>query len=236
MLRSVGAGLLVVFIGCGGTGDPPPPADVGPHAPRMDIGSDADASADSGWDAEVQACGDATCGEGERCCSTCPGEPDVCVPVAFDCPVADEFDCMISVCPAETDVTGASVGDCESVLGYHWEGIRCVPLTGCSCVGDVCAELFASMEECEGAHGECRLCGTVLEVPCEATEFCRYTGPIDRCTFLPDLWGICVPMPDSCDAELSPVCACDGTTYDNPCLARAARQTVDYLGPCRTGA
>ena len=41
-----------------------------------------------------------------------------------------------------------------------------------------------------------------------------------------------MPIPDSCDAVSEPVCACDGMTYDNPCLARAAQQTVDHLGAC----
>lgn len=234
-LRSALLGVLALLVGCGcGGGPPAPPRDMGTDAhtdssvvPPDDAGLDADAA-----DAGGQACGSATCGAGEHCCATCPGEPDVCIPQNFDCPVADEFDCLPRDCPAATDVSGAAVGNCDTILGYSWGGSGCVPLWGCSCTGDVCQDLFATYADCAAAHSDCPLCGTLWEIPCEATEYCRHTGPITRCQFLTHLWGLCVPIPDSCDAVSEPVCACDGMTYDNPCLARAAQQTVDHLGAC----
>ena len=202
-----------------------------------DLGVDAhvDSAVDSndgGTDAGLQACGNRYCSRGQHCCATCPGESDVCIPETYNCPVADEYDCQPIDCPEAMDVDNASVGECETVLGYWWAGLECLPLTGCSCVGDICEELFSTLDECDSTHSGCDLCGTVSNVACADGSFCRFTGPIDRCVPLADLWGRCVPIPDTCDPGSDPVCACDGSTYSNPCVARMALQTLDHLGPC----
>jgi len=111
--------------------------------------------------------------------------------------------------------------------------MECLPLLGCSCSGAVCSELFATKAGCDAAHSDCPLCGTVMEIECGEGEFCRPIGVLGRCTFLDELWGICVPVPESCEVEHSPVCACDGVTYENPCLARAAQQTLASRGACQ---
>lgn len=46
--------------------------------------------------------------------------------------------------------TTADLGDCPDVLGWGWQGVACVELTGCGC-GDVCDGVFATQEECEAA-------------------------------------------------------------------------------------
>ena len=111
--------------------------------------------------------------------------------------------------------------------------MECLPLLGCSCTGAVCSELFATKAACDAAYSDCPLCGTVTHIECSEGEFCRRTGVLGRCTLLADHWGRCVPVPLSCEAEQAPVCACDGVTYDNPCLARQAQQTVEHRGPCQ---
>lgn len=124
MRRDLGVVLLLVVVGCGRS-HTPASGDIGTDArfDESDFGADASLAADAttldanAADADLQQCGDDTCSADEHCCATCAGEPNVCVPLAYDCPVADEFDCTISNCPPETDVGGAAVGDCDTEIG-----------------------------------------------------------------------------------------------------------------------
>jgi hypothetical protein len=222
--------LLSLLVGCS-CGDEPAsaPTDLGSDA-ALDAHGDPPVDASVDMDAAGPACGQTTCGAGERCCATCPGEADVCVPAAFECPVADEFDCEPIDCAAAMDVT--AVGECDFILGYWWTGFTCEALSGCSCTGDVCDGLFTSQQACVAANDSCTLCGTVWGASCDEGEYCRHTGLVRRCERQPDHWGRCVPIPATCGLDFAPVCACDGNTYANPCLARAAQQTVQHVGAC----
>lgn len=51
------------------------------------------------------------------------------------------------------DATG--VGSCKMILGYKWDGTKCVTLSGCSCQGADCSKLFASMTLCQTAYTGC---------------------------------------------------------------------------------
>jgi hypothetical protein len=245
MPRNVGVMLFLALAVCGCGGGAPEGADLGADAqvdsaaPPDDVGPDAgDAGEpldDAGADAGGEACGGTTCGADEHCCALCAGDADdVCVPNWYvGCPVADDFDCQPHDCTPDTDPSGAAVGDCDAILGYWWNGTDCRSLSGCSCSGAACAGLLATEEACRAAHSGCFICRTIAGIPCGEGEYCRMRGLLAPCgPIIPDQHGTCVPIPTSCDAVSEPVCACDGMTYDNPCLARAAQQTLEHRGAC----
>ena len=224
--------LALAACGCGCGGGAPEGADLGADAQVDSAAPPDDAGPDAG-DAGA-TCGDTTCDAGEHCCAICPGDSDVCVPDFYPgCPVADDFDCQPRDCTPDADPSGAAVGDCDAILGYWWNGTDCRSLSGCSCSGAACAGLLATEEACRAAHSGCFICGTIAGISCGEGEYCRMRGLLTPCgPSISDQQGTCVPIPTSCDAVSEPVCACDGMTYDNPCLARAAEQTLEHHGAC----
>ena len=77
-------------------------------------------------------------------------------------------------------------------------------------------------------------CGGMMGLRCQGADsgstFCNYE-PADLCGAA-DAMGRCTIAPVACPRHYRPVCGCDGETYANACLARAARTGVADYGPC----
>ncbi len=74
------------------------------------------------------------------------------------------------------------------------------------------------------------------EDDCLAADWCPegFVCIVSSCNFYGDnnSYGSCYPRPQVCPTEVSPVCSCSGTTYDNTCLAYSAGANVLSRGSC----
>lgn len=75
-----------------------------------------------------------------------------------------------------------------------------------------------------------QMCGGLLGVQCGEGMFCNF--PPDQPCGFSDASGVCNPSPVGCPKDVAPVCACDGQTYGNACLANAAGSSVLTTGSC----
>jgi hypothetical protein len=63
---------------------------------------------------------------------------------------------------------------------------------------------------------------------CPGGSYCKAAGCANG------LAGVCTFPPMMCRDGLNPVCACDGNTYDSPCVATLAQQNVEKMGSCES--
>ena len=74
-----------------------------------------------------------------------------------------------------------------------------------------------------------QICGTIDNPRCGANEVCEIpAGNCDK----HDVPGICVPRPENCTQDYTPVCGCDGTTYSNDCMRLMAGARKSHDGEC----
>ncbi|MBX3208561.1 MAG: hypothetical protein KF764_26245 [Labilithrix sp.] len=101
---------------------------------------------------------------------------------------------------------------------------KCLP--GSNCGPFVSAsEFYVRVTRREG-----KACGFWTTYQCNAGQFCSW-APGDICGAA-DASGKCSYKPEACIQLYDPVCACDGTTYGNACMAAAAGASVLSKGEC----
>lgn len=75
-------------------------------------------------------------------------------------------------------------------------------------------------------------CGGAANYICPPGMFCSL---IENCGGI-DKDGICQPIPEDCPHDVTPVCGCDGVTYDNSCWAALKQRSIKYQGNCQNPA
>lgn len=165
---------------------------------------DTDTTSDTGDDGDTRDPSDATDTED--------------TPDTQDADTGDSQPCPDSNDP-EVYYVSTSVAECGVILfGCHPAQVLFTNECGCGCVGP--------------AQGTDNSCGGFSGDTCAVDEYCLYPAN-DETDCLSNGIGTCTVRPDVCQDVIDPVCACDGQTYDNPCLARAARADVYAPGPCQ---
>ena len=93
-----------------------------------------------------EPCGAVRCAAGQTCCNpscgicTAPGEGCITMECTDRC--------------APQDARGE--GDCKrNTVGYKWDGLACIGVLGCECIGLGCSALKPTLEECMSAHAGC---------------------------------------------------------------------------------
>jgi hypothetical protein len=101
---------------------------------------------------------------------------------------------------------------------------KCLPNTNCGPFVSA-TEFYLRMTRREGEG-----CGFWIGYDCNPGQFCNW-APEDICGAA-DASGKCSYKPEACIQLYDPVCACDGNTYGNACMAAAAGYSVSSKGEC----
>lgn len=128
-------------------------------------------------------------------------------------------------------------GDCDSAGYCNLE--NCTAPGTCEARPTICPNIFMPVCGCDGVtYGNgCQAAATGVavasegECPCTSNDDC---DAADYCASDVSCHepGECVGRPGICPLVLDPVCGCNGTTYNNSCLAAGAGVRVEFDGEC----
>ncbi len=82
---------------------------------------------------------------------------------------------------------------------------------------------------CEAPDATGQTCAGFAGLACPSGYVCAMEAGMCQ---VADAAGTCVRGGNVCPAVYDPVCACDGTTYSNACMATSAGASVDHDGEC----